>query len=380
VPQDSDVPGHVHDAGDVYGEFDDDVEFGDLRSYNWDGGSDLSGGADATATKGYLGDASAGALQVQTLYAEGGLIGGWVIGATTLTGGEAILSAAGKLTIGSGNDTVMLSATNATYRLWVGDASGPSAPFRVTKAGALVATSATITGAITATSGSLSGLSVTGTLTLSGSGEIITAAAGQRISITAANLDRINLYTGRGDETAPGYLLAWEGDVDNDQPVVILAGPSHAGVNPSQLYLFSNYTAQLVGYLTADRLYEGSLGGAAKRVYSANNWPVEAISRTISGGVIDISGTTAPTVVVTVDTEGGAATDDLDSISGGTTNQIVILKTASAARDVVVKHSTTYLALDGAADVTLGTIRDRLVLISHGGANLWAQIGGGTNG
>ncbi len=49
----------------------------DILSNNWDGADpvDLSSVADATATLGYALDASAGAIQVQTLYAEGGQIG-----------------------------------------------------------------------------------------------------------------------------------------------------------------------------------------------------------------------------------------------------------------------------------------------------------------
>ncbi|GAG37018.1 unnamed protein product, partial [marine sediment metagenome] len=56
------VDGHVHDASDVTGTFLDNVEYGDVRSYNWDGGSDLSA-VDPVATGGYLWDASEGAFQ-----------------------------------------------------------------------------------------------------------------------------------------------------------------------------------------------------------------------------------------------------------------------------------------------------------------------------
>jgi len=43
---------------------------GDVRSATWDGGGDLSGGADSTATSGYLIDYSSGSAQFKNLYAE----------------------------------------------------------------------------------------------------------------------------------------------------------------------------------------------------------------------------------------------------------------------------------------------------------------------
>lgn len=90
--------------------------------------------------------------------ATNGLIGGWTLGETTLTGGNAILSNTGKLTLGTSNDVAIVNAADATYRLWVGHATAASAPFRVTKAGALTASNADITGAITANSGSIAGV------------------------------------------------------------------------------------------------------------------------------------------------------------------------------------------------------------------------------
>jgi hypothetical protein len=45
---------------------------------------------------------------------------------------------------------LIADAGDATYRLYIGNAAAASAPFRVTKAGVLTATGATISGAITA--------------------------------------------------------------------------------------------------------------------------------------------------------------------------------------------------------------------------------------
>jgi hypothetical protein len=47
---------------------------GDIRSFNWDGGGDLSAGPDTDATKGFLLDSSAGAIQATTLHLNAGVI------------------------------------------------------------------------------------------------------------------------------------------------------------------------------------------------------------------------------------------------------------------------------------------------------------------
>ena len=75
-----------------------------------------------------------------------GQIGGWTIGASSLTGGNTTLHSSGYLLLGTSNDVVRLDAADATYRLWIGNAAAASAPFRVSKAGALTSTSGTIGG------------------------------------------------------------------------------------------------------------------------------------------------------------------------------------------------------------------------------------------
>ena len=102
-----------------------------------------------------------------TITATAGAIGGWTVGASSLTGGNATLHSSGYLLLGTTNDIVRLDAADATYRLWIGNATAASAPFRVSKGGALTATSATITGTITATAGAIGGWTI-GASTLSG--------------------------------------------------------------------------------------------------------------------------------------------------------------------------------------------------------------------
>jgi hypothetical protein len=85
-----------------------------------------------------------------SITATTGTIGGWTIGATTISANNAVLDSAGQLVLGTSNDVIILSATNATYRAWVGNASAGSAKFSVTKEGVLFANDATIAGTFVA--------------------------------------------------------------------------------------------------------------------------------------------------------------------------------------------------------------------------------------
>ena len=88
---------------------------------------------------------------------------------------------------------------------------------------------------------------------------------------------------------------------------------------------------------------------------------------TISGGVITIT-----QGYVTVDTEGDAATDDLDTISAPTldASAIIVLRASSNARTVVLKDGTGNLRLAG--DFSLDHNRDTITLIGTGG--LWYEL------
>lgn len=88
-----------------------------------------------------------------TLNATSGTIGGWTIGASTLTGGDTTLDSTGVISLGTANNIIKLSSVDATYRIWVGNAAAASAPFSVTKAGVVVASNITATGTIYATAG-----------------------------------------------------------------------------------------------------------------------------------------------------------------------------------------------------------------------------------
>lgn len=91
---------------------------------------------------------------------------------------------------------------------------------------------------------------------------------------------------------------------------------------------------------------------------------------TISGGEI-----TATQNYHQVDTQGDAATDDLDTINGGTVGQILILRPQNDSRTVVLKDGTGNLKLTG--DFSLDDLDDTITLI-YTGSN-WLEVARANN-
>ena len=136
------------------------ISTGKITSTNYSAGSpytaagsiiDLDNGRIATKT--FYVDSNGDAVFKGTLSAAGGTFAGNLSAAAgTFTGALS----GGTISIGSGN-SIFKADSNGIY---LGHATFASAPFRVTPAGAFVATDATITGAITATSLTLSGTTI----------------------------------------------------------------------------------------------------------------------------------------------------------------------------------------------------------------------------
>lgn len=92
---------------------------------------------------------------------------------------------------------------------------------------------------------------------------------------------------------------------------------------------------------------------------------------TIKAGAIDYTAS-----YMRVETEGGAASDDLDTINGGTAGTLLILRIVDSSHDVIAKDGT---GLKLAGDCTLGTTNDRLFLQCVS-ASVWAEIARSING
>lgn len=85
---------------------------------------------------------------------------------------------------------------------------------------------------------------------------------------------------------------------------------------------------------------------------------------TISSGTITVT-STASIVVLTIGTEGAAATDDLDTITTTTSPQILICRSASSSQDITFKDGTDNLSIAG--DFTTTRSDDIITLINIAG-------------
>lgn len=95
-------------------------------------------------------------------------------------------------------------------------------------------------------------------------------------------------------------------------------------------------------------------------------------SLTIAAGVATVKNVLAESV--TMETEAAAATDDLDTITTqAAEGRMLILRTTSNLRDVVVKHNTGNIILVGAVDFTMPTNSSSLTLRYNSAAAKWIE-------
>jgi hypothetical protein len=92
---------------------------------------------------------------------------------------------------------------------------------------------------------------------------------------------------------------------------------------------------------------------------------------TISTGVV-----TATQTYHSIDTESNAATDDLDTINGGSQGDRIILRPADTSRTVVVKDGTGNLLING--DFSMDSNQDNIELIC--GGSFWFELSRSNNG
>lgn len=116
--------------------------------------------------------------------------------------------------------------------------------------------------------------------------------------------------------------------------------------------------------------------GATQRVQISNGFlslgtPTEL---TIATGAV-----TATRSYHTIDTESdGLTTDDLDTISGGADGDILVIRAANAARDVVVKDGTGNIQCAG--DFTMNNTQDTMTLIYDATLTAWIELSRSDNG
>lgn len=101
---------------------------------------------------------------------------------------------------------------------------------------------------------------------------------------------------------------------------------------------------------------------------------VTGSEKTISGGVISTGGKQIE--YHDVDTEGDAASDDLDTINGGAIGDLLVIKPANSSRTVVAKDASGNLQLAG--DFSMDNGLDTMVLLCVG--SNWVELSRSDNG
>lgn len=168
-------------------------------------------------------------------------------------------------------------------------------------------------------------------------------------------------------------------------------GGNHIAEAPSASHLVRSFSK---GW-TADRYLKGGgvdsdptertfanvladLSGQAGATFSWNNQILHNVlglrlttegSDTISAGAITITRT-----LMMVATESAASTDDLDTINGGATINLVVLRPQYDDRTIVVKHGIGNIVLRGKADIVLDDIEDGLLLVWDTTNSKWFDI------
>ena len=94
---------------------------------------------------------------------------------------------------------------------------------------------------------------------------------------------------------------------------------------------------------------------------------------TLASGAITVTGS-----YHNVDTESDAASDDLDTISGGTNGMRLVLRANNSGRTVVVKDGTGNIQCAG--DCSLDNVQDTIELIYDSTLTAWLEIARADNG
>lgn len=355
----------------------------------------------------FLDSATGNAYFKGYLASGAGTIGGWTLSSTQLSGG-------------SGSSYAAMSSSG-TYAFWAGASNASSAPFSVTHAGALKATSATIEGKITVNDpsstiemGSVGGWTATGNglQNTSSSPSLVLSAGGISGTVHGHSDSHWAIYAnGNFGVTTGGDLYASNAHIAGD---ITASSGKIGGWLIDSVQLRKDFTYDNTNYsieLRTDRPAIGDSRGASLLVYdhthSRYNWYVTpsgymyarnaAISGTISSSTISSSTINSSTIDVTNGTRhftASASTLQMSNSDGGflamsiTTHPYVsalniaqgsggiVFKSGKDQTDVGSTYGDIGLTADyGAAALAVHTIAgNNIILVPGDGRNGFAYI------
>lgn len=171
--------------------------------------------------------------------------------------------------------------------------------------------------------------------------------------------------------TAPRLLLK-ETDGTADRNLQFLVNGSELGFENLNDAESSNTRLTTLDLGTGDWDFEGNKISNVEEININGHVQFDRSDLTISGGVITVTGS-----YHRVDTEGSAASDDLDTITAASeSGQILVIRPSNSARTVVMKDGTGNLFLAG--DFSMDNNTDTITLISDG--SNWIETSRSDNG
>ena len=132
-------------------------------------------------------------------------------------------------------------------------------------------------------------------------------------------------------------------DLSNVSEADLLAAGTAAGLADDALANVAN----------ADLLSRGVAAGLATATPASSSQTIASDAITVTAGIPGL---------ITLDTEGGASTDNLATINGGSAGQILVLRPTSGTRVITVKDATGNINLPG-GDFVLNSAVDTVTLI-----------------
>ncbi|TET16397.1 MAG: hypothetical protein E3J81_03170 [Dehalococcoidia bacterium] len=214
-----------------------------------------------------------------------------------------------------------------------------------------------------------------GSLLLSGNGLQVFSASGEVLyALSSHATDHV---TGASDEV-DGDKLDIDWNPTNYTPTTTPSEADNVDNLTAHLYGIDQELGQKLENVVEDVTPQlgGDLDCQSNKFTNMLGFLMKAATElTIASGAVTVT-----QMFHTVDTEGDAATDDLDTINGGTTVNLIILRAENDARTVVVKHNTGNIWLQGKADINLDDLEDGIMLVWDSTNSKWFDIAAGGGG
>ncbi len=250
-------------------------------------------------------------------------------------------------------------------------------------------------------------LSLAGGLTLTGGANAV-LTANDNVAIAMTLVDAGALEYLRIDSQNAQPLVHWnQGNADVDFRVAangitnalfVRGSDGHVGIGVSvpatQLEVLNATATQLRLTHTAAANFADLIVDASGDLQIDVSGDLVAVSSVFrpnqlrfvpSTHTIDAAGNIDPAnlTYLRVDTFGGAATDNLDTMTGGTAGDIVILRSFNNARDTTVRDdgvSGGNIKLNGGAAFTLTNLSDMIAFIWNASSTSWCELFRSNNG